>query len=221
MEIPKIDVESHNQEQSAVWDAYHAGRPERVPVVFTMNPRMILLDPELNDRGVTFADYVGNPALMMETQLKYHYWRRHNVLCDWPMGIPECEWEPFVPDWQNYQDAAWFGCELATHEGMMPRTYPMFQREKELLYDCAMPDDLLRGHAPQIYERYVYGLEYAADVDFHGRPMALPAPLFAVASHTLSSTSYTGSSPCLSRSRSLRIESSKPDPALAEGQNDA
>jgi uroporphyrinogen-III decarboxylase len=46
-----------------------------------------------------------------------------------------------------------------------------------------MPDDLLRGNEPQIYAHYVYGLEHAPGVDFHGRPMAPPGPVFATASH--------------------------------------
>ena len=37
-----------NEDKAAVWAAYRAGRPVRVPVTIATNPRVILLDPRLN-----------------------------------------------------------------------------------------------------------------------------------------------------------------------------
>ncbi|HPC76732.1 MAG TPA: hypothetical protein PK811_00200, partial [bacterium] len=74
-----IDFSSHNREVKEVWDAYNSGKPVRVPVYFNTNPRMILLDPELNEEGVTFKDYFESPEVMAKVQMKFRKWVRFNV----------------------------------------------------------------------------------------------------------------------------------------------
>ena len=50
--------EQHNAEQKRVWDAFHAGWPIRVPMLIGTNPRIILLNPNLNTNGTTFRRYM-------------------------------------------------------------------------------------------------------------------------------------------------------------------
>jgi len=49
-EIPQIS----NAEKEAVWKAFNERKPIRVPVSISSNPRIVVLDPKLNRRGLTF-----------------------------------------------------------------------------------------------------------------------------------------------------------------------
>jgi hypothetical protein len=69
-----IDFQKHNEEVKQVWDAFNAGKPIRVPVTLGINPRIFLLNPELNKEGVTFKDYSEDPDLMAVTTC-FRIWR--------------------------------------------------------------------------------------------------------------------------------------------------
>jgi len=52
-----VDFARHNEEVAQVWAAYSAGRPTRAPITFSMNPRMIVQNAELNVWGYDWQDY--------------------------------------------------------------------------------------------------------------------------------------------------------------------
>ena len=103
-----IDYKRHNEEVRELWAAYNAGDPPRTPIIFGINPRLILQDPTLNKKKTTFRDYILDPDVMFDTQLQYRFYVRHNIPQDQEMGLPEA-WPVYV-DFQNIYEGAWLGC---------------------------------------------------------------------------------------------------------------
>jgi uroporphyrinogen-III decarboxylase len=136
----QIDIKKHNAEVKRVWEAFYAGKPIRVPMIIGCNVRMILLDPELNRKNISFKEYTENPEVMLLSQLEFIKWYRTSVPQDADMGIPEDGFNVKV-DFQNYYEAAWFGCEVHYREGQVPDTEPIISGDnKNLLFDRGIPD---------------------------------------------------------------------------------
>lgn len=136
----QIDIKKHNAEVKRVWEAFYAGKPIRVPMIIGCNVRMILLDPELNRKNISFKEYTENPEVMLLSQLEFNKWYRTYVPQDAEMGIPEDGFNVKV-DFQNYYEAAWFGCEVHYREGQVPDTEPIISGDnKILLFDRGIPD---------------------------------------------------------------------------------
>ena len=83
-----IDFIKHNEEVKEVWAAYRAGKPFRVPLKISCNPRMLLLDPALNPRKITFKQYFEDPEIMLNVQVQFEKWKRLNLEDDSEMGLP-------------------------------------------------------------------------------------------------------------------------------------
>lgn len=166
-----MDFTQSNQEQAAVWQAFNAGAPTRVPMTIACNPRMILLDPTLNTKGYTFQQCFSDPAVMFEIDLQFTDWMRHQLPGDFEHGIPE-EWA-ICPNFQNCGDAAWLGAPLWFLDGEVPDSRPILTDDnKNLLFDRGIPDPFanLMGTARNHYEYYV---ERAAKETYQGRPITV------------------------------------------------
>jgi len=138
--LDATDYDRHNSEADEVWKAYHAGRPIRVPVILGINPRVWLLNPELNREGITFEQYSQDPDLMAAVQMRTQHYVRHNMLQDAQMGPPSDGWAVYV-DSQNCYEAAWFGAEVEYRPGQVPATRPMLTDDnKRMLFDRGFPD---------------------------------------------------------------------------------
>ena len=74
-----IDIERHNEEQAAVWKAYHEGEPVRVPVTLGVSVRYTLANPEANPRGYAFREFFLDPDVMFEMQLVHQHWLRFHL----------------------------------------------------------------------------------------------------------------------------------------------
>ena len=136
------DFTRHNEEVLRVWEAYRAGRPVRVPMIIGCNARMLLLDPALNKRKITFREYTENPEVMFQVQLAFLKWLRFNVPQDAAMGYPEKHWEITV-DLQNFYEASWFGSAVHYREGQVPDTLPILAGDrKNLLFDRGIPEPI-------------------------------------------------------------------------------
>ncbi len=164
-----MDFTRHNEEQAAVWAAFNAGAPMRVPMTIACNPRMILLDPELNPKRITFEEAFTNPAVMFEVDLLFAYWFRHAVPCDIERGVPD-QWA-ICPNFQNVGDAAWLGAPLHYFDDGVPDTRPILtDNNKRLLFDRGIPDPFanLMGTARDFLEYY---RERAEKTIYHDRPV--------------------------------------------------
>jgi len=166
----------HNEEVKEVWDAYHAGRPIRVPLTFGINARFVLLDPALNPEGITFERYSNDPAVMLDVQLAFQDYVRHNIPQDAPMGLPE-KWDVKV-DFQNYFEAGFLGAEVYFPEGNVPVSRPMLSGDrKRLLLDRGIPEpseSLLYRKNRRFYE--YFAARRKEGFEYKGRPLGVITP---------------------------------------------
>ena len=80
-----------NEEKKAVWDAYYARKPIRVPLRWNVNPRIVLLNPKLNPEGYSFEAYSIDPQVTLTIQARFQEYCATvlNATCDNPVGLPE------------------------------------------------------------------------------------------------------------------------------------
>lgn len=131
---------AHNAEQKAVWQAFRAGKPTRVPCVVATNPRIILLDPKLNPGRVTFREYTLDPDLMLRVQVAHAVYVRHHYRADQEMGLPADGWHPYV-DFQNVYEAAWLGAPIAFRDDNCPYAEVWLHEDnRNEIFDRGMPD---------------------------------------------------------------------------------
>lgn len=172
-----IDFDAHNREVKEVWDAFNARTPVRVPVVVGVNPRYYIFTPWLNPRKITFQEYTENVDLMMETQLEFQHYMRHNMLQDAEMGMPKEAWPMLYVDLQNYYEAAWFGCQVRYHEGQVPDAVPILTDDRtRMLFDKGIPDPFTDGIMKRNVEYYEYMSNKIKDFTFMGLPVAAVMP---------------------------------------------
>lgn len=172
-----IDIETHNAEAKAVWEAFRADKPTRVPVSIVGSISNYMLNPVLNTHGWTFKDYFENPDIQIQAQLEYQRWQRFHVVCDNEMGLPENGWQINL-DFQNCYDAAWFGCKLHYIDGQVPDTELFFKDNPGILYD--MPEELPynNGIISRGIEFFEYMHQKCPGMEFEGKPV-LPPTNFA------------------------------------------
>ena len=140
-----VDFEAHNEEVKRVWEAFHAGRPYRAPVILGINPRILLLNPELNPEGISFQHYFSDPDLMAQVQMRTQHYVRHHLLQDAEMGLPSGGWAIY-PDLQNIYEASWLGAPIEFRAGQVPDTTPILNDDnKRMLFDRGIPDPFEGG----------------------------------------------------------------------------
>jgi len=124
-----MDVfEEHNLNVERLWKDFNSGKPERIPVQWSINYKVILLNYELNTLGYGFTDVFNNPEAMLRVTLEFEHWRRHNIWCDGEMGLPK-QWNIAV-GFQNIYESAWLGGEIFYSPEQVPDVKP-FLRSKE------------------------------------------------------------------------------------------
>ena len=170
------DIERHNEEQAAVWKAYHEGKPIRVPVTVGTSVRYTLALPEANPDEVTFEEYFEDADVMFDHQLRHQYWLQHHLPRDARLGLPE-QWSVSV-DFQNSYEAGWYGCEMVYPEGQPPDTIPLLADDgrKRMLFDRGLPDPFSGGWMQRNWEYYARFQERAEGFEFHGRPVVAGGP---------------------------------------------
>lgn len=148
------DYEKHNEQVRQVWEAYHAGKPTRVPVILGVNSRILLLNPELNTDGISFRQYSEDADTMARMQLQSQHYIRHHLLQDAEMGPPKDGWHIGI-DLQNYYEAAWFGAPVEYRDGQVPDTSPILTDDnKRMLFDMGIPDPFSGGVMARAWRLY-------------------------------------------------------------------
>jgi hypothetical protein len=174
-----MDYTSHNEETRQVWEAYRAGKPMRVPVIFCTEMRWYLLDPDLNRAGISWETYLNDPKIMYECCLQHAYAVRHRIpYQDAELGIPSEGWT-VAPFFANIIDEAWFGCQVLFMEGQAATTLPRFDgghKQEVLERGIPGPFDGILGKIRDYLE--FFRMQAASD-QFHDRPVkiGLPQPL--------------------------------------------
>ncbi|MBM3493837.1 MAG: hypothetical protein FJX72_05880 [Armatimonadetes bacterium] len=171
--VPAADIPAHNAEVRDVWDGYRSGRPIRVPMVLGVNPRYLLLEAGANSLGLDFRTYSEDPDAMFGAQLGFQRWMRHNLMQDAEMGLPD-KWTVYA-DFQNYYEAAWFGCPVAFRDGQVPDAEPVFADRPEEVIDRGVPGPFsaVMGRAIEYTERF---RAKAENETFLGRPIEAAQP---------------------------------------------
>jgi len=152
------DFEEHNAEVKRLWRDFDLGKPPRIPVQWSMNYKMILLNPSLNAWGYSFRDVFEDPEIMLRVVLEYEYWRRHYVWCDWEMGLPR-KWDIHV-SFQNVYESAWFGAPIYYTSDNVPDIKPFLKRKEDVkrFMENGIPDPF-SGFMAKVKRFYEYFME--------------------------------------------------------------
>lgn len=152
-----FEVEKHNEEARAVWEAFRAGKPIRPPVHLGTETQFFMFNDDLNPgEKVSFESYSTDAKTMLDFQLRSKVWHAEKIapFCDDPIGLPE-EF-PVKVDLQNYDEAAYFGAPVVFLPNQVPDTKPIFDGErKHAFLDLGLPDPLKGGwyaKAHQIFD---------------------------------------------------------------------
>ena len=173
-ELPDVrdqDFSAHNRESAALWKAFAERTHERIPVRLNCNPRILMLDPNYNMRGIAYKDYMRDPDLMAQAILEFRYWTRYLLPGDHEKGLPQT-WSVYI-DFENHYDAAWFGCPVHYRDGQVPDTTPILDDDhKRMLFDRGIPDPFA-GEWPERCLRFLEAFEKkrAAGWTFLGIPV--------------------------------------------------
>jgi len=164
----------HNEEAQAVWAAYRAGHPTRVPVTLCTDTRFFVLNDEFNPgEKMSFQNYSEDPLVMMDFQLRAAEWRAFHVAphCDDPAGLPEKF--TVTVDMQRYFDAGFFGAAVEYRPGQTPDTRPLLAGDnKNRLFDRGLPDPLTGGVYAKAHRFYQAMAErIRAGFTYQGRPV--------------------------------------------------
>lgn len=166
-----MDYKAHNEEVRRLWLAFNQGKPYRVPIVFNFNPRYYLLTPELNQEGYTFEEYIKDPDVMFEVQLKTRKWIRLNVPQDMEMGYPEDNWGGVYVDLQNFYEAGWLGNNVVFPENDVPYAAPLPRGKLEEMLERGIPHPLKDNWMGFGMEIFRYFKEKVKTEEFEGIPV--------------------------------------------------
>ncbi|MEM2940583.1 MAG: uroporphyrinogen decarboxylase family protein [Thermoproteota archaeon] len=200
--------EHHNEMVSYLWKDFKLNKHERIPVTWGMNNRMIILNKELNVKNYTYEKIFNDPETMLQVELEFEYWRRHNVYADWEMGLPG-EWSLPV-HFQNVYESAWFGAPLYFSNNSVPDIVPFLKNEDDLraFMKKGMPEPF-SGFMARVRNFYEYFLKRKEEgYTYFERPIgSISAPIGTDGPFTVA-TNITGGYvvKLLYRNRSLAEE---------------
>ncbi len=187
-ELPDLDWEDlgpyvpprlSDEEKRAVWSAYEAGRPTRVPVFVDTNNRIALLDHRIPTGDLTYRQVFAEADAMLRASLlhKYVCRKRHHHLCDSDTDLPEA-WQVDIM-FQNVFEAWFFGCTPVYPEGEVPDVAPILTDDtKRMIFDVDIDRPLERPPFSTAVAFYEELTEYVADKTFLGRPIEIVPPCF-------------------------------------------
>ncbi len=150
------DFREHNRAVRELWDSYQKGTHTRVPMITGVSDRFYVLNPVTNPKNISFYEYSNDPDLMFDMQCAFSEYARFHIPGDHEMGIPEEGWNVNV-DFQNYYEAAWYGCEVRFPDGEVPYAVPLLKdNNKNLLFEKGIPDPFggFMAKAREYYDRF-------------------------------------------------------------------
>jgi uroporphyrinogen-III decarboxylase len=163
-----IDFKAHNEKAKAIWEAYESGNPIRVPVVIYADVRNWINESSENTKNITMTDYINNPDIMLECQIKASEWIRHNILSDSEMGYPQNGWSVMV-EFQNFLESVWFGAPIV--DGSEPHSAAFLTDDnKWSLLDKGIPEPF-SGINAEVVRRYEYYREQINRYFYQGIPL--------------------------------------------------
>jgi len=125
------DIEKHNDEFNLFSELRNKGMQPRIMMSVACNPRMVLMNQSLNIKNVTFEQYFGDPAVMLEIQCRFQEYTLNNLVWDKYMGVNDTTKYYIYADFQNILEPAWFGCPVAYNGINEPSTYHLLNDENK------------------------------------------------------------------------------------------
>ncbi len=149
-----MDYDKHNQKVHRIWETYHAGVPEKVPVIIYYDARIWLRQPGEHRRRITLSEYIQDMDLMLQCQIKAQAYKQTYILSDELMGYPHEEGYSVMVDFQNYFEVAWLGGQVQF--GEEPHARPFLNDDnKYSIFDNPPPDAFSGiGEEALIYYEY-------------------------------------------------------------------
>lgn len=182
--MTRVEVRPTDADKAAVWAAYFAGRPTRVPLRWNVNPRIIIQNPALNPEGWTFEAFMKDPETCVRAQIRHQEYCAETLsaTCDSQSALPEA-WRVGVCAFNTYEGSyfgAPYGEKVRFHEGQCP-TSQHFLTENDvddfLAKDYSCPLD-----NPWVREMLAFREELAAcatGMVYRGRPVRVAPFLLA------------------------------------------
>ncbi|MEI8195120.1 MAG: uroporphyrinogen decarboxylase family protein [Phycisphaerae bacterium] len=171
--LANLDFTRHNEEARQVNDAMHAGKPIRVPVAVGTATRYFIFNDQANPAHIPFQKFIEDPDVMFDCKLAFHRWMQFNILRDDVLGMPEF-W-PMSVDFQNFYEAAWFGCPIHYMDDQVPDTTPAFVDVPERVMEHGIPDPF-GGLMGKVLEYWEYFQQRAAKETYFDRPIKVVSP---------------------------------------------
>ena len=173
-ELPDLrerDFAAQNAASKALWAAFEKNTHARVPVRLNTNPRMLMLDPAYNRRGLGYREYMLDPDIMAQGILEWYYWMRFLLPGDHEKGLPD-EWVLHI-DFENTYDPAWFGAPVEFHENQVPFAAPLLDDDnKRMLFDRGIPGPFAGEWVERALRHIEHWKKKSADGwTFLGRPV--------------------------------------------------
>ena len=172
--LANFDFARHNAEVKALWDVFNAWKPApRIPIILGISTRYYMFNRAANPDAIDFRRFSENPDVMFDAALEFQRWSRFNLLQDAELGLPD-KWT-IAPDFQNYYEAAWFGCRIHYFPDQVPDTMPDFADAPERVMGKGIPDPFggIMARALAYWEHFQ---ARAAKETFLGRPIEAVLP---------------------------------------------
>lgn len=182
-----------NDEKARLWQAYRDRKPYRAPVTYGVNPRVVVLDPRWNPKGVTFADYFTDAAALVEMQLAFMEYTSGylNQYGDSPVGRPGAF--EFYVDSMNSYDSLYFGAPIHFRDGELPDTAPILQgADKERIFRLDIEHPLDNPFIRRTLARHEALKTAAASLSYHGMSFSVRPPLMGFDGHLTIATCLRG-----------------------------
>lgn len=167
--LDQATIERHNDEVRTLWQAFRAGRPGRVPVLWHMGSRVWMGNPARSGETATFQDYFSDPQVILRVELAFNHWRRFHVLEDAEKGLPAA-WDITI-DAENVVGASMLGCPVVWRGHEVPAVEPALAERRELLYELGQPAldaglGALNGDVQELWQKLKQ-----AGYEYQGRPL--------------------------------------------------
>lgn len=161
-------------QKAAVWEAYRARRPTRVPVTLWTNPRVVLCNPQWNPDGVTFEQAAQDPQTHVRVNLQHQLYTRRvtNRHTDGPTELPDvwtCDLWVY-----NVYEAAQLNAEVKYEPGQVPCTEPWLTDDrKHEVFDIDISRPLESPFIAYWLGFWKQMEKACAGMTFEGRPVKL------------------------------------------------
>jgi hypothetical protein len=159
----------HNQAVARLWNDYHNGRNEWVPITLAFDEQFLL--PLW---GCTFRRYYEDVETQIDVQLKSQEWIRTRVLQDAEMGLPDA-WSVTPAGWMSENE--FLGAEIVRQEDDYAWGQPIPLSKSNLLRGLQRINARNRIQECTLWRQYLAMKDRTRDMEFRGRPVRTQMPV--------------------------------------------